>query len=160
MSTHLPVQTPIHIAIDAARESKMEYKMGAAVVQRGKVLVASPNFGVGTLKIPDWGIAHNASMHSEMAAIEKLVMKLGLLQELHHILAIKGSDKAFDNIDEFNASRYRQFQHLHPTNPADPIPAEVTRPRTCSTRRCWTRGLRAKQWYRQGKEDVHRSLRG
>jgi hypothetical protein len=145
-----PLQTPIKIAIDTAKESDMEYKMGAVMVHRGRVVAASHNFGVGSLNVPDWGIAHNASMHSEMAVIEKFAVKMGLLQEIHHILGVMGSDHAFDDIDGFNASRYRQFQHLHRSSKVDAIPPEGTGRRSCSTKRCWTRGLRVKQWYRQG----------
>lgn len=79
----------MEVAIDVAMESDMSKKLGCIIVDsvRGRVVAAAPNSLLGTATIDGSGRrVHMASMHSEMAAIEMLVGRLGLLQEIHRAL--------------------------------------------------------------------------
>jgi hypothetical protein len=77
----------ISLALEIARESKMEKRLGCVIMRRKRVICASANYPVGT---PNDANVFRASMHSEMGAIEKLFKGLGRVQEIHRVLRRKG----------------------------------------------------------------------
>ena len=77
----------VDAAIRVAKESKMEKKMGSVIVHKNRIVAESANYTVGTMAFCNNRAVYNASMHSEMGAIEQLAKDMGCLQTLHRLLS-------------------------------------------------------------------------
>lgn len=84
-------RTPIGVAADIAQESKMEKRLGCVIVYKKHVIASSANRVVGTPRLYARPCSqkeiYNVSMHSEMAAMEDMLKKHGLLQLAHSLLS-------------------------------------------------------------------------
>ena len=90
------MEVAVDLAMNVAQESAMEKRLGCVILYRRRVIAHSANYTVGTVTGYGSGrIMYNASMHSEMGAIEQLAKKMGFLQSLHHILSGRLSSKGF-----------------------------------------------------------------
>lgn len=79
----------VSVAAEIAQESKMEKRLGCVIVYKKHIIASSANRVVGTPRKYAKGPIYNVSMHSEMAAMEEMLKKHGLLQLAHSLLCCR-----------------------------------------------------------------------